>query len=579
MFFRMSLGATAAGLFFGLGTLGLVFLLHRRLSREENIVEVATIVTMAYLCYFVTDVVWGCSGVIGTLTYGVVINLGSSSINDKKLQEDFWSLVEHFLNTVLFTLGGMVWGEIIANTDSEKQFTSKDWGYLFVLYIFLILIRFALMFASYPITVSIGLRTNWQETVFSSYAGLRGAVGIALAIYIDNVVNAQDIPEYEQDTNLLFGFVGGIAFLTLVVNATTAGPLLKKLGLADESALRKKVIRGLHFRIRQRVIDDMIALLSEPRFHRVNFAVVRHHIPLIQDLELAELEAALRRFQRPKGKFHMRSSLPNLNSVTSFLVKDQERDGTGIVEINKLLHSLSEKYDEDKHVWYQLQRRGLGSSEGASLDISECRCLFLELLRASYAWQVECGELAERGFLVHILNQSLDFAAVDVSKGLPLDDFSHMDIVQGQFPMVQTLTNFCLRFLGKKANQTVQYMNLRRDVERYMAFLEAHRHSQEVFKNEFVGSIENLTEAEATVLKESDVVCARATALLESIPSHTVDEIVSHQFCCILLNMGVRHFNNLAESGLLTPKEAEEFLKKIQDLMLQVNACAEAHPN
>jgi NhaP-type Na+/H+ or K+/H+ antiporter len=436
MFFRMSLGAAAVGVFFGLGTHGLILLLNRRLLREENVVEVATIVTMAYLCYFVTDVVWGCSGVIGTLTYGVVINVGSSSINDMKLQEDFWSLVEHFLNTVLFTLGGMVWGEIIANTDADKQFTRKDWGYLFALYIFLILIRFFLMFAFYPITFNIGLRTNWQETVFSSYAGLRGAVGIALAIYIDNVVNAQDIPKYEQETNLLFGFVGGIAFLTLVINATTAGPLLKKLGLAEESAVRKKVIRGLHFKTRQRLIDDMVTLLSEPRFHRVNFAVVTYHIPLIQDLTIAELEASVRRFNRPKGKFFTRSSVPNLNSVTPFLIKDQESDGNTVVEINRLLHRLSERNEEDDHLWYHRQKHGAGSSERESLNVTECRWLFLELLRASYAWQVACGELAERDFLVHILNQSLDIAAADVSKGLPLDDFSHMDIVHGQFPMV-----------------------------------------------------------------------------------------------------------------------------------------------
>jgi hypothetical protein len=516
--------------------------------------------------------------VIGTLTYGVLINIGSSSINDKKLQEDFWSLVEHFLNTVLFTVGGLVWGEIIANTNPDKQFTRKDWGYLFVLYIFLMLIRFFLMFAFYPITVNMGLRTNWQETLFSSYAGLRGAVGIALAIYLGNIVNAQNIAGYEEETNLLFGFVGGIAFLTLVINATTAGPLLKKLGLADKTAVRQKVVRILHFRIRQRLIDDMVTLLSEPRFHRVNFSIVRHHIPLIQDLTMAELEASVRRFNGPKGKFCMSTSVPNLNSVTPFLIKDQQNDGNVEIEINRLLHSLSEKNKEDEHLWNHRERRGIGFSERAPLDVAECRCLFLELLRASYAWQLERGELAERGFLVHILNQSLDFAAADVAKGLPLDDFSHMDIVRGQYPMVQTVTKFCLHFMGETAKKFSQDKIMRCDVERCMSFLEAHRHAQEVFKKEFVGSIENLTDAEATVLKESDGVCAIAAEKLDSFPLQNVDKIVSHQFCVILLNVAVRHFKDLAESGLLTPKDTEEFVEEIQNLILRINSCTEDHP-
>jgi hypothetical protein len=132
--------------------------------------------------------------------------------------------------------------------------------------------------------------------------------------------------------------------------------------------------------------------------------------------------------------------------------------------------------------------------------------------------------------------------------------------------------------MGEKAKKFTQDLEMRRDVERCMAFLEAHRHSQEVFKKEFVGSIENLTEAEATVLQESDRVCKIATVLLDSFPLRNVDEIVSHQFCVILLKVGVRHFKDLADSGLLTPKEAEEFVKDFQDLILQINSCTKNHP-
>jgi NhaP-type Na+/H+ or K+/H+ antiporter len=351
VFFRMSLGAAASGLFFGLGTSAVLRVLNRRLNREENVVEVATTFTMAYLTYFVTEQVFHCSGVIGTLTYGVFIN-HSSFINDPKLMEDFWALVEVLLNTVLFTLGGLVWGEIIANSEPGEQFTGTDWGYLFVLYIFLMLIRFFLLFACYPITASIGLGTSLQETLFSSFAGLRGAVGIALAISLDNVVEAQGIPLYENETNRVFGFVGGIAFLTLTLNATMSGPLLKKLGLADRPALREKVIKILHWRLRQSFIDDMVTLLSEPRFHRVNFAVVRHHLPMIQDVTVAELQAAVRKFRRPKRKFLARSSVPNLTSVTQYIIpEDSAADAAdGLAEINELLRGLSEESEREERL-------------------------------------------------------------------------------------------------------------------------------------------------------------------------------------------------------------------------------------
>lgn len=72
-----------------------------------------------------------------------------------------------------------MWGTIIANADSrEGMWTGQDWGFVFVLYVFLILIRFFLFAAFYPINSRIGLKSSWQEMVFQSYGGLRGAVGI-----------------------------------------------------------------------------------------------------------------------------------------------------------------------------------------------------------------------------------------------------------------------------------------------------------------------------------------------------------------------------------------------------------------
>jgi NhaP-type Na+/H+ or K+/H+ antiporter len=63
-----------------------------------------------------------------------------------------------------------------------------------------------------------------------SWGGLRGAVGIALALLISaetiNYSAAANVPleqmqQYQQYVDKLFGMVGGTAFLTLVINAPT----------------------------------------------------------------------------------------------------------------------------------------------------------------------------------------------------------------------------------------------------------------------------------------------------------------------------------------------------------------------
>ena len=55
-------------------------------------------------------------------------------------------------------------------------------GYLIAFYFLLNIIRFFLIFASYPLIARIGIGTNWREAVFMSYGGLRGGVGIALSL-------------------------------------------------------------------------------------------------------------------------------------------------------------------------------------------------------------------------------------------------------------------------------------------------------------------------------------------------------------------------------------------------------------
>jgi len=90
----MSLGAFAIGIMFGLGLLIVLHQLKRRLSGGENVVQVAATISFAYLTYYTADVVWGTSGVIATLTCGVMLRaFGHALINDIELLKSFWALV------------------------------------------------------------------------------------------------------------------------------------------------------------------------------------------------------------------------------------------------------------------------------------------------------------------------------------------------------------------------------------------------------------------------------------------------------------------------------------------------------
>jgi NhaP-type Na+/H+ or K+/H+ antiporter len=125
VFFRMSLGGAAFGIAFGLGLTLLLYVLNHRLRVAENVTQIVATIAMAYLCYWVADI-GETSGVIATVICGITAKaFGNSMINDQEMMEAFWELVESLLNTLLFSLAGVVFGEVVSN--ASYDFNGKDW--------------------------------------------------------------------------------------------------------------------------------------------------------------------------------------------------------------------------------------------------------------------------------------------------------------------------------------------------------------------------------------------------------------------------------------------------------------------
>ena len=75
---------------------------------------------------------------------------------------------------------------------------------------------------------------SFQQVLLSSYAGLRGAVGLALALIVKA---SPDVDQYIKDVILVH--VAGVAVLTLVINAPTTGHLVKFLKLTEKTDVQK----------------------------------------------------------------------------------------------------------------------------------------------------------------------------------------------------------------------------------------------------------------------------------------------------------------------------------------------------
>ncbi|CAE6920003.1 NHX7, partial [Symbiodinium sp. CCMP2456] len=152
--------------------------------------------------------------------------------------EIVWETVEFVGNTVIFFLAGLLFADTVL--DSLGIIHLSDFGYLVLVYLALLVIR-SLMLAILWIPLNkVGSPVDPREAIAMIWSGLRGAVSLTLAIIIDE----EPLVSREMGARIMF-HVGGIAALTLLINATTAAPLLRALGLARSSRADEKKLAVL----------------------------------------------------------------------------------------------------------------------------------------------------------------------------------------------------------------------------------------------------------------------------------------------------------------------------------------------
>ena len=99
------------------------------------------------------------------------------------------------------------------------------------------IVRFIGLLLMWPLMRLTGYEFHFAHVCLLSYSGLRGAVGLCLALIVKNT---SDISE-EIQTQTMF-FTAGIVLLTLLINGTTPGFVIRKLGLARENEVSLRIL-------------------------------------------------------------------------------------------------------------------------------------------------------------------------------------------------------------------------------------------------------------------------------------------------------------------------------------------------
>lgn len=231
-FIYVVLGGVLLGVVFG--WLCLWFITR---SQSDAIMQNSAILVSAYLTFFLAQSYLDVSGVIALVGYGVVIAYyGRPRIapDVNRFMQEFWELATYMANTLIFILVGVV----IA---LQVQATLMDFVVLVLVYIGINLIRMAMIAIFYPVMKRSGYGLSKREAVILCWGGLRGALGLTLALMVSYTL---PIPEAVRQQVLFL--TAGIVTLTLTVNATTIGWLLRRLGLTRVSSAKTYLNYTIH---------------------------------------------------------------------------------------------------------------------------------------------------------------------------------------------------------------------------------------------------------------------------------------------------------------------------------------------
>jgi len=221
---------------------------------------------VAYGSFVLADATFGVSGVMATVSAGLVIGALASSRADepiRQLVDNFWDAAAYIANALLFLFIGLA---------IDPEAIGNNLGAIALAIVTVLIARpLAIMPAVYLLDRLTHIReVGHRNAGVLVWGGLRGGVALALALSLPS-----DLPE----ADLFIAMTGGVVLTTLLINATTISTLVHRLGLDRPSRAERFL--------------EASARLGATELAREQLGELGYHDKIVDArLNVAEMEAA-----------------------------------------------------------------------------------------------------------------------------------------------------------------------------------------------------------------------------------------------------------------------------------------------
>lgn len=228
-FLKVSVGGVVVG-----GAVGWLVIEWLKRVFNDALIEITVIIGAAYLTFFLAENVFHVSGVISVVTLGIAMaGPGKTRVSPAVTHflHDFWELAAFIANTLIFIIVGVVIAQ-------QVDFTFNDLIVLLIVYAGVHVARLGTIYVFYPIMRKIGYGLTFKDSIVLWWGGLRGAVGLALALIVA-IENRIPLEVRSQVLTL----TAGLVVLTSLINATTVKWLIDKLGLSKIGEVKAELMQ------------------------------------------------------------------------------------------------------------------------------------------------------------------------------------------------------------------------------------------------------------------------------------------------------------------------------------------------
>jgi NhaP-type Na+/H+ or K+/H+ antiporter len=160
--------------------IGIVCILWLRKVFNDAMIEITLVLVTSYAVFFICEHFFHVSGVLGLVALGILMaGIGAKRISPEvaHFMHEFWELAAYLSNIIIFIVVGVI---IAQNIDP----TGMDYVILFLIYLAIHLTRAINIAMFYPLMKRTGYGLPGKDAVVVWWGGLRGAIGLALALVV-----------------------------------------------------------------------------------------------------------------------------------------------------------------------------------------------------------------------------------------------------------------------------------------------------------------------------------------------------------------------------------------------------------